>query len=113
MRAEAFGPLGDARYAEYVDDIHHSGSLLISLINDLLDIAKVEAGKYDLAEEDVDVGALIQGCIRQVATAARAAGQILPAEVHPELPTLRAAQQVRVPVLNNLIPHPTKFTTQG
>src|SRR3546814_20065180 len=96
MRAEAFGPLGDARYAEYVDDIHHSGSLLISLINDLLDIAKVEAGKYDLAEEDVDVGALIQGCIRQVATAARAAGQVLTAEVQPELPILRGDQRLQI-----------------
>src|SRR3546814_13618934 len=78
-----------------------------------LDIAKVEAGKYDLAEEDVDVGALIQGCIRQVATAARAAGQILTAEGQPELPILRGDQRVLVPVLHNLLSNANKFTPQG
>src|SRR3546814_3389516 len=113
MRAEAFCPLGDARYAEYVDDIHHSGSLLISLINDLLDIAKVEAGKYALVEEFVDVGPLIQGCIRQVATAARVAGQILTAEAQFELPILRGDQRVLVPVINNLLLHAIKLTPQG
>src|SRR3546814_3142832 len=78
-----------------------------------LDIAKVEAGKYDLAEEDVDVGALIRGCIRQVATAARAAGQVLTAEVQPELPILRGDQRVLVQVLNNLLSNAIKFTPQG
>ena len=113
MRSEAFGPLGDAHYAEYAGDIHHSGSLLISLINDLLDIAKVEAGKYELAEEDVDVQALIQGCIRQLATTAGAAEQTLTAEVQPGLPILRGDQRVLVQILNNLLSNAVKFTPHG
>jgi signal transduction histidine kinase len=113
MRSEAFGPLGDSRYAEYVEDIHHSGSLLISLINDLLDISKVEAGKYELVEEDIDVAALIQGCFRQLATAASAAGQTLTAEVQPEMPVLRGDQRVLVQILNNLLSNAVKFTPHG
>jgi signal transduction histidine kinase len=113
MRVEAFGPLGDARYAEYADDIHHSGSLLISLINDLLDISKVEAGKYELVEEDIDVEALIHSCFRQLATAAAAAGQTLTAAVQPGLPVLLGDQRVLVQILNNLLSNAVKFTPQG
>ncbi len=113
MRARAFGPLGDARYDEYVEDIHHSGSLLIALINDLLDISKVEAGKYELAEENVDLEALIQGCIRQVATAAESGGQRLTAAVDPDLPALWGDKRVVVQILNNLLSNAVKFTPEG
>lgn len=113
MRARAFGPLGDSRYEEYIEDIHHSGSLLIALINDLLDISKVEAGKYELAEEDVDLEALIQGCIRQLATAAEAGGLNLTASVAPDLPVLWGDERVVVQILNNLLSNAVKFTQQG
>ncbi len=113
MRARAFGPLGDARYDEYVEDIHHSGSLLIALINDLLDISKVEAGKYELVEEDVDVEQLAQGCIRQVMTAAQAADQQLTIDVAPDLPALWADKRVLAQILNNLLSNAIKFTPQG
>lgn len=113
MRSEAFGPLGDRRYAEYVEDIHHSGSLLISLINDLLDISKVEAGKYELVEEDIDVAALIHGCLRQLAAAAGAAQQTLAADVQPGMPLLRGDERVLVQILNNLLSNAVKFTPHG
>jgi len=113
MRARAFGPLGDKRYEEYVDDIHHSGSLLIALINDLLDISKVEAGKYELAEENVDVEQLIQRCVRQVATAVQSARQRLVVEVAPDLPALWGDKRVLAQVLNNLLSNAIKFTPEG
>ncbi|WP_299617111.1 ATP-binding protein [Pelagibius sp.] len=113
MRARTFGPLGDDRYEEYVEDIHHSGSLLISLINDLLDISKVEAGKYELAEEDVDVAALVRSCLRQVAPAAEAAGQTLVSEVPAAMPTLRGDERVLMQILINLLSNAVKFTPEG
>jgi signal transduction histidine kinase len=85
MRSRAFGDLGDPRYAEYVEDIHHSGTLLIALIDDLLDISKVEAGKYELSEEVVDIERLVRGCLRQVAPAAEGAGQRVTVDIAPHL----------------------------
>lgn len=113
MRARAFGPLGDKHYEEYVDDIHHSGSLLIALINDLLDISKVEAGKYELVEENVDLDQTIRGCVRQMATAVQAAGQRLTVEVAPDLPALWGDKRVLVQILNNLLSNASKFTPEG
>jgi signal transduction histidine kinase len=113
MRARAFGELGDRRYAEYVDDIHHSGSLLLSLINDLLDISKVEAGKYELVEENLALDSLIQGSLRQVAGAAQAARQHLTAEVAPNMPVLWGDRRVLAQILNNLLSNAIKFTPEG
>ncbi|MGF1631020.1 MAG: ATP-binding protein [Kiloniellaceae bacterium] len=113
MRARAYGELGSPRYEEYVEDIHHSGSLLTSLINDLLDIAKVEAGKYELVEEQVDIEQLIQSCLRQVAPAVEAGGQHLTVTVAAGTPALLGDKRVLVQILNNLLSNAIKFTSQG
>ena len=113
MRSEAFGPLGDRRYEEYVEDIHHSGSLLISLINDLLDISKVEAGKFELDNEELDLATLIQSCMRQVATSAAAAGQKVESRVPADIPALWGDRKVLVQILNNLLSNAVKFTPEG
>ena len=113
MRANAFGPLGDPHYEEYAEDIHHSGSLLISLINDLLDISKVEAGKYELAEEAVDIRALVESCLRQVATAAEAEGKSMVSNVAANITELRGDERVLIQILNNLLSNAVKFTPQG
>ncbi|MGF1593675.1 MAG: ATP-binding protein [Kiloniellaceae bacterium] len=113
MRARAFGELGDPRYAEYVEDIHHSGSLLIALIDDLLDISKVEAGKYELSEEIVDIEQLVRGCLRQVAPAAEGAGQRVTVDIAAHLPDLLGDERVLVQILNNLLSNAVKFTPEG
>jgi signal transduction histidine kinase len=113
MRSKAFGPLGDRRYEEYVEDIHHSGSLLISLINDLLDISKVEAGKFELDNEELDLATLIQSCMRQVATSAAAAGQRVESRVPADMPALWGDRKVLVQILNNLLSNAVKFTPEG
>lgn len=57
MKAQLYGPLGDARYTEYVDNIHRSGQHLINLVNDILDLSKIEVGKYEVSEAWIDVQA--------------------------------------------------------
>jgi signal transduction histidine kinase len=113
MRSRAFGDLGDPRYAEYVEDIHHSGTLLIALIDDLLDISKVEAGKYELSEEVVDIEQLVRGCLRRVAPAAEAAGQNVTVDIAAHLPSLLGDERVLVQILNNLLSNAIKFTPEG
>src|SRR6476660_2169503 len=63
MMEERFGPIGNERYRNYLRDIHVSGAHLVSLINDLLDLSKIEAGKLDLHFEAVAVNAVIQECV--------------------------------------------------
>ena len=73
MRQEVFGPLGDQRYTIYVSDIHDSGSHLLGLINDILDLSKVEAGHLVLQDEIVDLGEVIDACHRLIDDPARTA----------------------------------------
>jgi len=113
MRNHSYGPLGDARYDEYADDIYNSGRLLISLINDILDISKIEAGKYELVNEDLCVTNLIQGCLRQVSTVANAKNHKLVANVAGDIPILRGDERALIQTLNNLLSNSIKFTERG
>ena len=67
LRADFFGPLSDLRYKDYANNIHDSGYLLLSLIDDILDLSRVEAGKYELAENPVNISSIIQISFRQLA----------------------------------------------
>jgi len=113
LRAKFFGPLGDPRYEEYANDIYDSGSLLLSLIDDILDVSKVEAGKYELAETPLDISSMIQICFRQLAQIAKASDQTLSADVPPEMPGLRGDERTLIQILNNLLSNATKFTPAG
>lgn len=110
MRIKAFGSLGDAHYEEYANDIYESGSLLISLINDVLDISKIEAGKYELAEETLDIPSLIQSSIRQLKNMAKISAHTLTTEVANDMPPLLGDERVLIQMLNNLISNAIKFT---
>ena len=72
MAQERFGPIGNARYKGYVDDIHQSGLYALSLLNDLLDISKIEAGKFELNFTAVEVPELVEDCVGQPAAARQA-----------------------------------------
>jgi len=112
MKKEMFGPLGDPRYKEYVSDILFSGQHLLSLINDILDMSKIEAGKMTLHVESLDINDLVQQVIRIVRGRAEDNGQKLvyePQDTRDIEADPRAVKQV----LLNLITNAIKFTPDG
>jgi two-component system cell cycle sensor histidine kinase PleC len=112
MVQEMFGPLGDARYKEYAGDILSSGDHLLSLINDILDMAKIEAGKMKLALETVDPKVLAEQCARFVRGKARDADLELIVELG-DMPEISADPRAIKQVLLNLLTNAVKFTREG
>ncbi len=105
-----FGPL-DARYRDYAQDIHGSGHHLLRIINDLLDLSKVEAGRLELRNSSVQVAAIFETCRRMVADRAAVAGvalDIRPTDLEVNGDELRLEQ-----VLLNLVSNAVKFTPTG
>lgn len=112
MLAEMFGPLGDHRYKDYAQDILNSGQHLLALINDILDMSKIEAGKMTLSFEPVAVEEITEEAVRLVRTRAESAGLILSAEL-PPLPDIEADYRAVKQVLLNLLSNAVKFTPRG
>src|SRR6185312_4917121 len=110
---QIFGPLNDARYADYARDIRDSGLHLLTLINDVLDIAKVEFGKVELLEETVDIVAVIESCLRLVRERAQTAGVHLTQALPPDLPHLLGDGRRLKQILLNLLSNSVKFTPSG
>ena len=110
---EQFGPLGNERYREYMRDIHTSGEHLVSLINDLLDLSKIEAGKLDLVFASVNLNELVRGCVALMQPQANQQRIIIRSSLAPNLPPVTAdARSVRQIVLN-LLSNSIKFTGAG
>lgn len=109
---ELFGPL-TAKQAEYLQDIHSSGQHLLKLVNDILDLAKVEAGQLKLALEPVEIGEVVYECIRLLRDRAEEHKQRLRVAVAPDLPTLRADRLRVKQVLLNLVSNAIKFTPRA
>ncbi len=112
MSAEMFGPLGHARYKEYAGDILNSGQHLLSLINDILDMSKIEAGKMTLRFEPMAVGEVVDDAMRLVRQRAEKAGLKLRTQL-PALPEIEADYRAVKQVLLNLLTNAIKFTPQG
>lgn len=112
MRSELYGPLGDEKYKEYVEDILSSGRHLLELIDDVLDMSKIEAGKLELEPRRVELEKILQECVRLVAKRAADAGVRLTASVgHAPAAwaDARAVKQVTLNLLSNAL----KFTSEG
>jgi len=113
IKSQMFGPIGTQKYADYAADIHTSGEHLLDLINDVLDLAKLEAGKLDLRETDISVAAIVAQCIALVRQRAKEAGVALNVELPDRLPALRADERAIKQVLLNLLSNAVKFTPEG
>ena len=113
MAAETLGKLAHPQYHEYAQHIHASGQHLLSLINDLLDLSKIEAGKLELWEEEVDLAALIERCRVFVEESAQNKGIKLSLRAQEGLPVMLCDARKLKQVLVNLLSNAVKFTDAG
>ena len=113
LKNQMFGPLGAARYRGYVDDIHGSGVHLLSLVNDLLDLAKAEAGKHELNEDDLDIGEIADTCRRLMAERAHDAGIRLEIVDRFAGCLFRGDERKMRQIILNLLSNAVKFTPTG
>ena len=112
IRDQAFGVIPE-RYLTYADDINSSGKLLLALINDILDMSRIEAGQHKLIEEVISPEAAINDCVRMVAAKAADGGVKLMVENKGPLPALKADERALKQVLLNVLSNAVKFTPQG
>lgn len=108
-----FGSLGSPRYDTYVRDIYASGNHLLSVINDILDLAKIEAGKVELDDQEIDVEEVTQFCLSMIRERAEVRGIDLVLDLPPGTPSLVADEQKVKQMLINLLSNAVKFTNDG
>ena len=113
MMEERFGSIGNERYRSYLKDIHVSGEHLMSLINDLLDLSKIEAGKLDLSFEAVAVNAVIQECVALMQPQANRDHIIIRTSLSGDVPNVVADRRSLRQILLNLLSNAVKFTRAG
>ena len=117
MEAESFGPLGaceigTAKYGEYVGDIHRSASHLLALIGDILDMAKIEAGRFEIDRTPIDMGPLVEETVRSVALRAERKSIRVSTDIVESLSVEADARAVKQ-ILLNLLSNAVKFTPEG
>jgi two-component system cell cycle sensor histidine kinase PleC len=110
MLNEVFGPLGDRRYREYIESIRGSGTHLLGLINDVLDMSRLDAGELCLSREELRPGDLIAEAVRAISLQAEAADVSLIEDIEPWLPAIHADRRRIRQVLVNLLTNAVKFT---
>ncbi|NBC32428.1 MAG: PAS domain S-box protein [Alphaproteobacteria bacterium] len=108
-----FGADAQDRYVDYAQDIHQSGQHLLDLINDILDIAKIEAGKLKISPEVLSLKPILQGCMRLFSTRANAKDLTLQCKTTPAEATLYADERAIKQILFNLLSNAVKFTLRG
>ena len=113
IEGQLLGELGNPRYRAYAGDIRESGQHLLSLINDILDHAKIEAGRRDLHEEWLSVGELIHATVRLVRERAHDRGVVVDVLPADGLPRVFADQRGLKQILLNLLTNAIKFTPDG
>ncbi|MFD2206772.1 PAS domain S-box protein [Kiloniella antarctica] len=113
MEREIFGPLGSRKYQEYLGDIKNSGDHLLQLINDILDLSKIEAGEFSLNEESLNLKKLIESSITIMRTRLEHGDLDLEVDTPSDLPNVYADERGVKQILINLLSNAVKFTPAG
>ncbi|MBT5416203.1 MAG: sensor histidine kinase [Rhodospirillaceae bacterium] len=113
IRSEAFGPVGNDRYREYAADVHDSAQHLRTMINDVLDLSKAEAGHIDVRIEPIEVGSVVEASTRMMQALADEKNVALETDLPAALPAVRTDEGRLRQVLLNILSNAVKFTPAG
>jgi signal transduction histidine kinase len=113
MMKETFGPLGNKKYSEYLGDIHLSARHLLEIINEVLDMSKIEAGRLELDEDIFDVVQLMQAVVRMMDSRAFSGGLKIRHFAAADLPPLYADPRLVRQILINLVGNAVKYSNPG
>ncbi|MGH6793927.1 MAG: sensor histidine kinase, partial [Methylocella sp.] len=113
MKGELFGSHAVGSYKEYSNDIHASGQHLLMLINEILDLSRIEAGRFDLKEEAVVLPRIVEDCRHLLGLRAKKRRIAIKKAVEPDLPRIWADERAIRQVILNLLSNAIKFTPQG
>ena len=113
IKDQLFGQVGQPQYVEYAKDIYDSGQLLLSLINDILDMSKIEAGKRALHETVLNIDTVAQSVSRLVVARAKEGKVRLNLHIPRDFPALRGEEKAMKQILTNLLTNAIKFTSEG
>lgn len=113
MQAEVFGPVGHPRYAEYIRDVRTSATHLLELIDDLLDLARIESGRIEMLEERLVVSEILDEAMMLVAPRCEARGVTLDKTCKIDTPVVKSDRRAVKQILVNLLTNASKFTERG
>lgn len=113
MLEERFGPIGNPRYKDYINDIHTSGAHVINLVNDMLDISKIEAGQLELSFTAVDLVSVLKECVALMQPQANEGRVIIRTSFSDDLPRVVADAKTVRQIALNLLSNSIKFTAEG
>jgi two-component system cell cycle sensor histidine kinase PleC len=113
MKAELLGPLKNPTYKEYAANVHYSGSHLLHLINEILDISRIEAGRYDLNEEPIRLTDVADDCYRLLKLRAENKNLTIELDLDQTLPMIWADERALRQICLNLLSNALKFTPKG
>ncbi|WP_342359234.1 PAS domain-containing sensor histidine kinase [Terrarubrum flagellatum] len=113
MMEERFGAVGNDRYKDYLRDIHSSGGHVISLVNDLLDLSKIEAGKLDLNFASVNANEIVRGAVSLMQPQSQRARVVLRSALAMKLPAIVADERALKQIVLNILSNAVKFTDSG
>ena len=113
LKNEIFGAHANPTYKDYASDIHSSGQHLLTLINEILDLSRIEAGRYELKEEGLSLGAIAQDCRHLLAIRAQKRELELKELIEPNLPRIWADERAMRQIVLNLLTNAIKFTPRG